>query len=56
MHLREEICLPLAPTECREHDAVVAQVRRLLGEAWTAGQALTMEEAVVFALEESMIA
>ena len=48
---------PLAPVRRADHDGVVAAVRVALGEAalaaaWAEGQAMTLEQAVAYALED----
>jgi hypothetical protein len=48
--------IPLAPAERPGHERCVADVRAALGEeafaaAWAAGRALSLEDAVTFALE-----
>ena len=53
--LRVEIGAPLAPIEQADHDAAVAEARAALGEvafaaAWDKGQAMTLDEAVEYAL------
>jgi predicted ATPase/Tfp pilus assembly protein PilF len=55
--LRVTIGAPLPPSERAEQEHQVAAARRALGEAafavaWGEGQALTLEEAAAFALEE----
>jgi tetratricopeptide (TPR) repeat protein len=55
-HLREECRSPMAPHEETEYDQAVSEVRQQLTEsnfatAWQAGRALTIEQAVAFALE-----
>lgn len=53
--IRERIDAPLWPAEQRAHDDVAAELRRCLGDgfqtAWRAGQALTLEEAILLALK-----
>jgi len=55
--LREEICSPLPPNSQEEFDRAVAGIRATLdGEtyasAWAEGRAMTLEEAVAYALRE----
>jgi predicted ATPase/class 3 adenylate cyclase len=55
--LREEIGNPLPTADRAEHDRFVAAVRAALGEeafaaAWAAGRAMSLEQAVAFALAE----
>jgi tetratricopeptide (TPR) repeat protein len=54
--LRESLGLPLPPNERPEYDRHRAIVREALGEeafatAWAAGRAMTLEEAIRYALE-----
>jgi predicted ATPase/class 3 adenylate cyclase len=56
--LREAISAPLPPAEHAEHDRSVAAVRTALGEeafaaACAAGQAMSLEDAVALALDET---
>jgi tetratricopeptide (TPR) repeat protein len=55
--LREAIGCPLPPVERAEHDRHVSAVRSALQEtefaaAWSAGQVMSLEQALAFALEE----
>jgi hypothetical protein len=55
---REALEAPLSPHVRRGNEGTLAAARRTLGEAafaaaWAAGQALSLDEAVAFALEES---
>jgi tetratricopeptide (TPR) repeat protein len=55
--LRESIGIPLSPKDCPEHDRQTAEVRQALGEegfasAWTDGQAMTLDQAVEYALSD----
>ena len=55
--LREEIGSPLAPNDREAYEREVAQARQVLGEAafaaaWEEGRAMTMEQAVEYALGE----
>jgi len=58
--LREEIGSPLYPEDQRDHDRSVAAARAALGDdaaydhAWQQGRALTLEQAIVLALEKPM--
>ena len=56
--LRERIQSPMADYERVEHDPVIAQLRSMLVEAefnalWVEGRAMTMEQAIEFALENT---
>jgi tetratricopeptide (TPR) repeat protein len=56
--LRAATGTPLAPVRRGDHDAVVAAVRAALDEAtlaaaWAQGQALSLEEAAAYALEDA---
>ncbi len=56
--LREAMGAPLAPVEQDEYDRSVAAAREALGEeafeaAWAEGRAMTMEEAIAYALGEA---
>ena len=59
--LREEIGSPLAPSELPRYDRQVAAARAVLGDdaafdrAWQKGRALTLEQAVELALEETIL-
>jgi hypothetical protein len=55
--LREEIGSPLPPAEREEYDCAVSAARQARGDeaflaAWEQGRALTLEQAVKYALEE----
>jgi hypothetical protein len=55
--LREAIGSPMAPPDRPLVDRAVAAARRSLGEgafsmAWAEGQAMTLEQAVAYALDE----
>ena len=52
------ICLEMSKTERAKHDQAIAATRAALGEegfttAWVEGRALTMEQAIAYALEDS---
>ncbi len=56
--LREEIGAPLQPRERKKHDREIAQARADLSEdgfnaAWSEGRAMTLEQAIAYALEEA---
>src|SRR5262249_12941700 len=56
--LREAINAPLPPNERENYDQNVALVRQVLGEAafttaWAAGRAMTLDQAMAYALRES---
>jgi predicted ATPase/DNA-binding SARP family transcriptional activator len=56
--LREELRAVLPPNEREEYERLVSQAREALGEeafaaAWEAGRAMTWEEAIAYALQES---
>jgi hypothetical protein len=58
--LREEIGSPLPPNDRSDYDRRVAAARAALGDhaafdhAWQEGRALTLEQAIELALEESV--
>jgi hypothetical protein len=57
--LRETCGLPVPPIDRADREQQVAALRRSLGEeafaaAWAAGQAMSLHEAVAFALEEDI--
>jgi hypothetical protein len=54
--LREKFCRPLPPVDRGDYDCVPA-ARATLGEdlfaaTWTEGRAMTLEQAIAYALEE----
>jgi len=56
--LRELIGSPMTPLERREYDQAVSNLRTQMGEAalakaWAEGRALTMEQAIEYALEKT---
>lgn len=56
--LREAIGVPMEPSKRAEHDRIVAAVRSALGEdaiaaAWAEGRAMTLEQAIAYALGAS---
>lgn len=55
--LRETIGYPVRPARRADYDRLAAAVRTALGEGaaegWAAGQGMTMEQAVEYALSES---
>jgi non-specific serine/threonine protein kinase len=55
--LREEIGVPIAPHEREQRDRDLSEARQALGEeaftsAWERGRAMTMEQAIEYALQE----
>jgi ATP/maltotriose-dependent transcriptional regulator MalT len=55
--LREQLSIPLPPVEWAEGEKALAQIRAMLSEAefshaWEAGRAMTLQEAVSYALAE----
>jgi hypothetical protein len=55
--LRDILCLPLGPVDRAEYERNVAAARAALGKeafvaAWAEGRAMTLEQAVAYALNE----
>ena len=55
--LRESVCVPLPRVHCADYERDVAAARTQLDEAtfavaWAAGQAMTLEQAIAYALSE----
>jgi hypothetical protein len=58
--LREAMGAPLPPSDRAEYDRDVAAARTALGEeafaaAWQAGRAMSLDDAVAFALDETQV-
>ena len=56
--LREAICAPMPPVERPDYDRAVAAARAQLGEVafssgWAEGRAMTLEQAIAHALEQT---
>jgi hypothetical protein len=58
--LREALGAPVAPADRADHERRLAHLSACLGEeafasAWSAGQAMTLDEVVAFALEDDRL-